>query len=160
MGTSYYDEPFPAAYSDERTLQAVLITESSLCCHKHGIDYQAYGCGQLHRVAAQVADDTAVSARTLKRNDALNIRLAARYLSYCLQQMSSWERGMVCYNKEPNHTRAMSDAQMPPMIIWILCAATCTRPTGSLQATIRTYLKISLALSVTSRARGRRVSST
>ncbi len=112
VGTSYYAEPFPVAYRYERTLEAVLITESSLCRHKHGIDHRAYGCGQLHPDAAHVVDDSAVSARVLKRDDALNIRLAARYLSYCLQQMSSWERGVVCYNKGPNHTRAMSDAHV------------------------------------------------
>lgn len=112
VGTSYYADPFPADYRFERTLQAVLIAESSLCRHKYGIDHRAYGCGQLHPAAAHVVDDTSVSVRTLKRDDALNIRLAARYLSYCLQQMPSWERGVVCYNKGPNHTRAMSDQQV------------------------------------------------
>jgi Transglycosylase SLT domain len=112
VGTSYYAEPFPADYRFERTLQAVLIAESSLCRHKQGIDHRAYGCGQLHPTAAQVVDDAPVSARALKHDDALNIRLAARYLSYCLQQMPTWERGVVCYNKGPNHTRAMSDVQV------------------------------------------------
>ncbi|MDE2234296.1 MAG: transglycosylase SLT domain-containing protein [Gammaproteobacteria bacterium] len=112
VGTSYYAEPFPADYHFERTLEAVLITESSLCRHKHGIDHRAYGCGQLHRAAAHVVDDAKLSVRTLKRNDALNIRLAARYLSYCLRQMTSWARGVVCYNKGPNHTRTMTDAQV------------------------------------------------
>ena len=112
VGTSYYAEPFPADYHFERTLEAVLITESSLCRHKHGIDHRAYGCGQLHRAAAHVVDDSGVSPHTLRHNDALNIRLAARYLSYCLQQMSSWARGVVCYNKGPNHTRTMTDAQV------------------------------------------------
>jgi len=112
VGTSYFADPFPADYRYERTLQAALIAESSLCRHKRGIDYWAYGCGQLHPAAAHVVDDTPVSTRTLKRDDAFNIRLAARYLSYCLQQMSSWERGVVCYKKGPNHTRAMSDTQV------------------------------------------------
>jgi Transglycosylase SLT domain len=112
VGTSYYADPFPTDYRFERTLQALLITESSLCRHKHGVDRHAYGCGQLHPAAAHVVDDSPVSVRTLKRDDALNIRLAARYLSYCLQQMSSWERGVVCYNKGPNHTRAMNDEQI------------------------------------------------
>ncbi len=112
VGTSYYAEPFPVDYHFERTLEAVLITESSLCRHKRGIDHRAYGCGQLHRAAAHVVDDAAVTAHTLRYNDALNIRLAARYLSYCLQQMSSWARGVVCYNKGPNHTRAMTDSQV------------------------------------------------
>ena len=112
VGTSYYADSLPADYRYARTLQAVLITESSLCRHKQGIDHRAYGCGQLHPATAHVVDDTHVSVRTLKRDDGLNIRLAARYLSYCLQQMSSWERGVVCYNKGPNHTRAMSDEQV------------------------------------------------
>ncbi|MGA9856076.1 MAG: transglycosylase SLT domain-containing protein [Gammaproteobacteria bacterium] len=112
VGTSYYADPFPAGYQYERTLQAVLIAESSLCRHKHGIDHQAYGCGQLHSAAAHAVADAPVSAHTLKRDDALNIRLAARYLSYCLQQMPTWQRGVVCYNKGPNHTRAMSETQV------------------------------------------------
>jgi len=66
LGTSYYAEPFPADYRYVRTLQAALITESSLCCHKRGIDPLAYGCGQSHRATAHEPNHTLVSVRTLK----------------------------------------------------------------------------------------------
>jgi hypothetical protein len=112
VGTSYYSEPLPAGYQYERTLEAVLITESSLCRHKRGIDHRGYGCGQLHRGTAHKVNGSAVSVGALKHNDALNIRLAGRYLSYCMQQMSSWIRGVVCYNKGPHRARAMSDSQI------------------------------------------------
>lgn len=110
VGTSYYAEPLPEDYRFEQTLQAVLITESSLCRHKRGIDRAGYGCGQLHRTAAHLANGAPVNPRKLSRNDALNIRLAARYLSFCLQRMSSWERGVVCYNKGPRRAARMSAA--------------------------------------------------
>lgn len=112
VGTSYYAEPLPSDYRFEQTLQAVLITESSLCRHKRGIDHAAYGCGQLHRRTAHEVNGAPVSLHRLRHNDALNIRLAARYLSYCLRQMPSWERGVVCYNKGPNRARAMSNAEI------------------------------------------------
>lgn len=108
VGTSYYADPIPDDYRYEQTLAAVLMQESSLCRHKRGLDRTGYGCGQLHKRAAHVAYGKPVSIHKLKHDDALNIRLAARYLAFCLTHMSSWERGVVCYNKGPYRARSMS----------------------------------------------------
>jgi hypothetical protein len=112
VGTSYYADPIPDNYEYEQTLAAVLMQESSLCRHKRGLDRAGYGCGQLHKRAAHVAYGKPVSVHKLRHDDALNIRLAARYLAYCMTHMSNWERGVVCYNKGPSRARNMTDAQI------------------------------------------------
>ncbi|MDE2197201.1 MAG: hypothetical protein KGJ56_08435 [Gammaproteobacteria bacterium] len=101
VGTSYYADPVPADYDFALTLASVLTQESSLCHHKRGIDSRAYGCGQLQRPTAHFVYGEPISIHKLQHDDALNIRLAARYLVYCMQQMSSWERSVICYNKGP-----------------------------------------------------------
>lgn len=112
VGTSYYAEPLPRSYDYERTLTAVLTQESSLCHHKRGMDKQSYGCGQLQKRTAMLVNGQPVSAHKLQHNDALNIRLAARYLAYCMQQMGTWERGVICYNKGPYRASSMTDKQV------------------------------------------------
>lgn len=112
VGTSYYADPIPDSYEYEQTLAAVLMQESSLCRHKRGLDHAGYGCGQLHKRAAHVAYGKPVSIHKLKHDDALNIRLAARYLAFCMTHMRSWERGVVCYNKGPYRARSMSNAEI------------------------------------------------
>ncbi|MGH8369835.1 MAG: transglycosylase SLT domain-containing protein [Gammaproteobacteria bacterium] len=112
VGTSYYADPIPDDYEYEQTLAAVLMQESSLCRHKRGLDRTGYGCGQLHKRAAHVAYGKPVSVHRLSHDDALNIRLAARYLAYCMTHMDSWQRGVVCYNKGPSRARSMSDTQL------------------------------------------------
>ncbi|HEV7163823.1 MAG: transglycosylase SLT domain-containing protein [Gammaproteobacteria bacterium] len=112
VGTSYYAEPLPQNYDFERTLTAVLTQESSLCNHKRGMDKQSYGCGQLQKRTAMLVNGKPVSAHKLQHNDALNIRLAARYLAYCMQQMGSWERSVICYNKGPHRASTMTDKQV------------------------------------------------
>ncbi|HVC29490.1 MAG TPA: hypothetical protein VNF48_08110 [Gammaproteobacteria bacterium] len=107
------------------------------------------GCNLLQRLPELIPGESARCPRCnmelqLRKPDsihkplALNIRLAARYLSYCLQKMSSWEPGVVCSNKGLNHIRAMSDAQVaaddyPDTIPF---AGACARPISSLPATI------------------------
>lgn len=112
VGTSYYAEPLPQSYDFERTLTAVLTQESSLCHHKKGMDKQSYGCGQLQKRTALLVNGKPVSAHKLQHNDALNIRLAARYLVYCMQEMNSWERSVICYNKGPYRAGSMSDKEV------------------------------------------------
>ncbi len=112
VGNSYYAEPLPQSYDFERTLTAVLTQESSLCNHKRGMDKQSYGCGQLQKRTAMLVNGQPVSAHKLQHNDALNIRLAARYLAYCMQQMDSWERSVICYNKGPYRASNMTDKEV------------------------------------------------
>lgn len=112
VGNSYYAEPLPRNYAYERTLTAVLTQESSLCHHKRGMDKQSYGCGQLQKRTAKLVNGEPVSAHKLQHNDALNIRLAARYLAYCMQQMGTWERSVICYNKGPYRAKSMTDKQV------------------------------------------------
>lgn len=109
VGTSYYADPLPRSYDFPRTLTAVLAQESSLCQHKRGMDKYSYGCGQVRKPAAKLVYGKPVEAHRLQHNDSLNIRIAARYLAYCMQQMSSWERSVICYNKGPHRARTMSD---------------------------------------------------
>ena len=109
VGTSYYAEPLPQSYDFPRTLTAVLTQESSLCQHKRGMDKYSYGCGQVRKPAAKLVYGEPVEAHKLQHNDSLNIRIAARYLAYCMQQMTSWERSVICYNKGPYRARTMSD---------------------------------------------------
>jgi len=109
VGTSYYAEPLPQSYDFERTLTAVLTQESSLCNHKKGMDKHSFGCGQLQKRTALLVNGKPVAAHRLQHDDALNIRLAARYLAYCMQQMDSWERSVICYNKGPYRASTMSD---------------------------------------------------
>jgi hypothetical protein len=112
VGLSYYAEPLPADYDYERTLTAVLTQESSLCNHKRGMDKASYGCGQLQKRTALLVNGKPVAAHKLQHDDALNIRLAARYLAYCMQQMDSWDRSVICYNKGPFKAASMSDKQV------------------------------------------------
>lgn len=109
VGTSYYADPLPPSYDFPRTLTAVLAQESSLCQHKRGMDKYSYGCGQVRKPAAKLVYGEPVEAHKLQHNDSLNIRIAARYLAYCMQQMTSWERSVICYNKGPYRARTMSD---------------------------------------------------
>ena len=53
-----------------------------------------------------------VTIKKLQKDDGLNIRIAARYLAYCMQQMSDWDRSVICYNKGPYRAKAMSEAQV------------------------------------------------
>ena len=109
VGTSYYADSLPVSYDFPRTLTAVLAQESSLCQHKRGMDKTSHGCGQVRKPAAKLVNGKTVTAHALQHNDSFNIRTAARYLAYCMQQMSSWDRGVVCYNKGPSRARAMSE---------------------------------------------------
>jgi len=112
VGTSYYAEPLPQSYDFERTLTAVLTQESSLCHHKKGMDKMSYGCGQIQKRTALLVNGKPVAAHRLQHDDAFNIRLAARYLAYCMQQMGSWERSVICYNKGPYRAANMSDREV------------------------------------------------
>jgi len=112
VGTSYYADPLPQSYDFERTLTAVLTQESSLCNHKKGMDKHSFGCGQLQKRTALLVNGKPVAAHKLQHDDALNIRLAARYLAYCMQQMDSWERSVICYNKGPYRAAEMSDREV------------------------------------------------
>ena len=112
VGVSYYADPLPQDYAFASTLTAVLTQESSLCHHKRGMDMHSYGCGQLQKRTALLVNGKPVAARKLQHDDALNIRLAARYLSYCMQQMNSWERGVICYNKGPYRARTMDKQEV------------------------------------------------
>ncbi|HEU5398044.1 MAG TPA: lytic transglycosylase domain-containing protein [Gammaproteobacteria bacterium] len=112
VGTSYYADPLPQSYDFERTLTAVLTQESSLCHHKRGLDKASYGCGQIQKRTALLVNGKPVAARRLQHDDAFNIRLAARYLAYCMQQMDSWERSVICYNKGPYRASTMTDKEV------------------------------------------------
>lgn len=112
VGTSYYADPLPESYDFERTLTAVLTQESSLCHHKRGMDKASYGCGQIRKRTALLMNGKPVPTRRLQRDDAFNIRLAARYLAYCMQQMNSWKRGVICYNKGPYRASTMTNKQV------------------------------------------------
>lgn len=108
VGSSYYADEIPANYDFPRTLTAVLTQESSLCHHKKGMDKHSYGCGQVRQQTALLMNGKPVTAHSLQHNDGLNIRIAARYLAYCMQEMPSWERSVICYNRGPYHARTMS----------------------------------------------------
>jgi hypothetical protein len=112
VGSSYYADDIPQSYDFPRTLTAVLTQESSLCDHKKGMDKHSYGCGQVRQQTALLVNGKPVTAHSLQHNDSLNIRLAARYLAYCMQQMPSWERSVICYNRGPYHARSMADADV------------------------------------------------
>jgi len=109
VGSSYYADPLPEQYDFPRTLTAVLTQESSLCHHKKGMDKESYGCGQVRQQTAALMYGKPVAAHQLQHNDGLNIRIAARYLAYCMQQMPDWDRSVICYNRGPYHARTMSD---------------------------------------------------
>jgi|SRR6185312_9551167 len=109
VGSSYYADNVPQSYDFPRTLTAVLTQESSLCHHKKGMDKHSYGCGQVRQQTALLMNGEKVTAHSLQHNDSLNIRIAARYLAYCMQEMPDWDRSVICYNRGPLHARAMSD---------------------------------------------------
>ncbi len=112
VGTSYYADAIPQNYDFPRTLTAVLTQESSLCNHKKGMDKHSYGCGQVRQQTALLMNGKKVAAHSLQHNDGLNIRIAARYLAYCMQEMPSWDRSVICYNRGPFHAKSMSDADV------------------------------------------------
>lgn len=112
VGTSYYADPLPDGYNFPRTLTAVLTQESSLCNHKKGMDKTSYGCGQLREPTAALMYGKPVTAKKLQKDDGLNIRIAARYLAYCMQHMQTWDRSVICYNKGPYKAKAMTDKQV------------------------------------------------
>jgi transglycosylase-like protein with SLT domain len=108
IGSSYYAALLPKTYDFPHTLTAVLTQESSLCSHKKGMDKTSYGCGQVKSHTAQLMYGAPVTVKKLQKDDALNIRIAARYLAYCMQQMPSWERGVICYNAGPHLAKTIS----------------------------------------------------
>ena len=112
VGSSYYADPLPEGYDFPRTLTAVLTQESSLCTHKRGLDKESYGCGQVREQTAALMYGKPVAAKKLQKDDGLNIRIAARYLAYCMQHMPDWERSVICYNKGPYRAKAMTDKQV------------------------------------------------
>jgi hypothetical protein len=112
IGSSYYAALLPASYDFPHTLTAVLTQESSLCTHKTGMDKTSYGCGQVRSHTAQLMYGAPVTAKKLQKDDALNIRIAARYLAYCMQQTTSWERGVICYNTGPSLAKTITTAQV------------------------------------------------
>ena len=112
VGSSYYADSIPQGYDFPRTLTAVLTQESSLCDHKKGMDKTSYGCGQVRKHTAALMYGKPVAAHALQHDDSLNIRIAARYLAYCMQEMPSWDRSVVCYNRGPYHARSMSDTEI------------------------------------------------
>ncbi len=112
IGSSYYAALLPKNYDFPKTLTAVLTQESSLCSHKIGMDKTSYGCGQVRPHTAQLMYGQPVAVKKLQKDDALNIRIAARYLAYCMQQMPSWERGVICYNAGPHLAKTISAAQV------------------------------------------------
>ena len=112
VGSSYYGQDLPQGYDFPGTLTAVLTQESSLCHHKKGMDKHSYGCGQVRQQTALLMNGAPVTAHSLQHNDSLNIRIAARYLAYCMQEMPNWDRSVICYNRGPYHARSMPDAQV------------------------------------------------
>lgn len=112
VGSSYYADPLPEGYDFPRTLTAVLTQESSLCNHKKGLDKTSYGCGQVREQTAALMYGKPLSAKKLQKDDGLNIRIAARYLAYCMQRMPSWDRSVICYNKGPFKAKALTDKQV------------------------------------------------
>jgi hypothetical protein len=112
VGTSYYADPLPDEYDFPHTLTAVLAQESSLCHHKKGLDKHSYGCGQVRQQTALLMNGKPVAAKKLQHDDAFNIRIAARYLAYCMQAMPDWDRSVICYNRGPYHARIMAKADV------------------------------------------------
>ncbi len=86
-----------ARYRVADLLVAVIWQESSFCAHRLGDDGRSFGCGQVQLRTARLMAGHAVNARELIRNRTLNLELAARYLSHCIERFGI-ERGLYCYN--------------------------------------------------------------
>ncbi len=92
------------------TAQAIIIVESSDCRFRYGDDGKSLGCMQVSLGATRrvFPHFPASEWRLLATDDGLNISLGTRYLSLCMQQMGSWERGLVCYNAGPSFAEHLS----------------------------------------------------
>ncbi|HEX5464433.1 MAG TPA: hypothetical protein VFW88_06925 [Burkholderiales bacterium] len=92
------------------TFAAILAQESSLCVQKISvIDRKSRGCGGLHvKTARMFISD--VTGDALIHDDALNIRISARYLRWCDRHTRSWSAMVCCYHYGLPATVAMGEA--------------------------------------------------
>lgn len=116
---------------------AVIAVESSFCTVKTGtLDPYGYGCGQIHHKTAAKMRGKPVSIKALRTNDALNLELSARYLSYCLRWMPSIQRGLECYKEGPFIALTMkqsdlNDDDYPWHVLQWLAVLMSRNPTAS-----------------------------
>jgi hypothetical protein len=92
------------------TLVAAIVgQESSYCRHKHGIDKQGFGCGQMHTKTAKKMLGLTVTKEALEHDDFLNMYLVADLLSTCASRLDyDFERTVYCYNHGLTAARKVS----------------------------------------------------
>jgi hypothetical protein len=96
------------------TTQAIMIEESSVCRFRYGDDGKSLGCMQISLGATRRVFPTfpKTAWRSLATEDALNISVGVSYLNWCIEQMGSWSRGVVCYNAGPSFARDLTPWQV------------------------------------------------
>lgn len=105
-GVRFYKDNVRYAFTE--VFQAVIWQESSFCKHKHGLDKKSFGCGQLQlQTAIGVSGVAALTPDLLRKNDKLNMNIAARYLAQCISEFGL-DRGLVCYNRGPYKAKRMT----------------------------------------------------
>jgi hypothetical protein len=92
------------------TAQAILIEESSVCRYRYGDDGKSLGCMQISLAATRRIFPTFPRSawQRLATEDAFNISIGVSYLHWCMVQMGSWARGVICYNAGPTFARKLS----------------------------------------------------
>jgi hypothetical protein len=96
------------------TAQAVMIEESSVCRFLYGDDGKSLGCMQISLAATRriFPGYPKRQWRLLAVEDGLNISVGVNYLNWCIHQMGSWSRGVVCYNVGPEQAARMTPWQI------------------------------------------------
>ncbi len=96
------------------TAQAIMIEESSVCKYIWGDDGKSLGCMQISLAATRRVFPSypREAWKALATEDALNISVGISYLNWCVNQMGSWARGVVCYNTGPTFARSLTPWQV------------------------------------------------
>ena len=105
-----YDEG--AIYGYPKTIQAIILAESSACEQTLGDDGYSYGCGQLALNTAALVEGRPIHARDLQWDHYRNIHDASLYFALCLASLHSWRRAIAGYNHGIPKAALMTDAQI------------------------------------------------
>jgi hypothetical protein len=76
---------------------ALVQVESSGCKANTGDDKTSFGCGAVTLLAADTVGFHP-SAKTLRTNPRVNLKISAAYLNWCIQKTGDYDRGLFCYN--------------------------------------------------------------
>src|SRR5690348_4033607 len=83
-------------YGLGKTLQSIVLQESSAGADRKHRDKLSTGVGQVRLQTARLFDPNATIGRL--QEPAYNLRISALYLAYCKAHTHSWRQAVACYH--------------------------------------------------------------